>query len=110
MNEDPSEYKYMCTRHTNCKKYFKKARYLRNHLYKFANQPYPEYAGAHYMPDIRPDQTFITDQDPELFDILNLEERKRKNREKKQAKKDGQTTGSVSVFKQEVRPLYFHPE
>lgn len=26
MYEDPSEYKYMCTRHDNCKKYFKKAR------------------------------------------------------------------------------------
>ena len=112
MNEDPSEYKYMCTRHSNCKKYFKKARYLRNHLYKFANQPYPENAGAHYMPDIRPDQTFITDQDPELFDILNIEERKRKNREKKQSKReDSQKDPNASAnLKDEPRLLYFVSE
>ena len=66
----------------------------------------PENAGAHYMPDIRPNQTFITDQDPELFDILNLEERKRKNREKKLAKKDP-ITPILDLMKQDARPLYF---
>ena len=58
------------------------------------------------MPDIRPNQTFITDQDPELFDILNLEERKRKNREKKLSKKDP-TTPILDPMKQDARPLYF---
>ena len=82
MKEDPYEYKYMCTRHTNCKKYFKKARYLKNHLYKFANIPYPENAGSHYMPDIQPDQKFITDQDPELWKCINKEERQRRAEEK----------------------------
>ena len=62
----------MCTRHTNCKKYFKKARYLRNHLYKFAKVPYPEHTPSHYMPDIQPDQTFITDTDPEFLRFLNV--------------------------------------
>ena len=82
MTEDPREYKFMCTRHPNCKKYFKKARYLRNHLYKFANIPYPENATSHYMPDIRPDQKFVTDQDSELWDILAEEERERRVQDK----------------------------
>ena len=86
MNEDPYEYKYMCTRHTNCKKYFKKARYLKNHLYKFADIPYPENAGSHYMPDIQPDQKFITDQDPELWQMINKEERDRRLEEKAKEK------------------------
>ena len=90
MTEDPSEYKYMCTRHPNCKKYFKKARYLRNHLYKFANIPYPENATSHYMPDIRPDQKFVTDQDPELWDILAQEERERRVQDKQRRAHQGQ--------------------
>ena len=32
MLEDVSEYKYMCTRHNNCKKYFKKAGYLKKYV------------------------------------------------------------------------------
>lgn len=74
MNEDPTEYKYMCTRHNNCKKYFKQARYLRNHLKKFAKIPYPENATSHYMPDFKPDQVFVTDQDPEFLHILARED------------------------------------
>lgn len=98
MKEDPSEYKYMCTRHANCKKYFKKARYLKSHLYKFAEIPYPENAGSHYMPDIRPDQKFITDQDPELWNYIAAEERERRIEDKmrgiKQSK--GEMSSSIS--------------
>ncbi len=111
MGEDPTEYKYMCTRHPNCKRYFKKARYLKNHLYKFAKIPYPEHVSSHYMPDIPPGQKFITDQDPELWDHIASEEKVRRESDKakrisrKKAREGGDDDNAGETNQQpEVQP------
>ena len=60
MNEDPTEYKFMCTRHDNCKKYFKKAKYLKRHLQLFGDKVYPHFVHEQYKPVIPEGQVLIT--------------------------------------------------
>ena len=61
MHEDPKLYKYECTKHTDCKKYFKKAYSLRKHLKRMGNKDYPTNISRFFRPEIPPDQETIKD-------------------------------------------------
>ena len=78
-------------------------------MYKFAHQPYPENATSHYMPDIRPDQKFITDQDPEFYKILLRgekkfeKEKKAKKGQENDASDDSEGSPPIKKVKAEAR-------
>ena len=61
MHEDPKLYKYECTKHTDCKKYFKKAYSLRKHLKRMGGKDYPTNISRFFRPEIPPDQETIKD-------------------------------------------------
>ena len=61
MHEDPKLYKYECTKHDTCKKYFKKAYSLRKHLKRMGDKDYPTNISRFFRPEIPPDQETIKD-------------------------------------------------
>ena len=62
MHDSPNEYKYECTRHTNCKKYFKTEAQFKRHIKTFASRDYPTKCATQYRPDIDPStHNFIRD-------------------------------------------------
>ena len=61
MHEDPKLYKYECTKHDTCKKYFKKAYSLRKHLKRMGDKDYPTNISRFFRPEIPLDQETIKD-------------------------------------------------
>ena len=54
MHDSPHEYKYECTKHNNCKKYFKTEAQFKRHMKTFATRDYPTKCATQYRPDIDP--------------------------------------------------------
>ncbi len=51
MNEQ-GEFKFECKEHENCKRYFKSAKRLREHLRKYGGRPYPANLARQYVPNL----------------------------------------------------------
>lgn len=62
MNDNPNDYKFVCTLHKNCKKYFKSAKRLRAHTKNYENKDYPSNCASNFRPhmpetlEIAPDE------------------------------------------------------
>ena len=99
MHEDPKLYKYECTKHTDCKKYFKKAYSLRKHLKRMGGKDYPTNISRFFRPEIPPDQETIKDYElpptpppRTVKDNEISEEAETRKRKKKVFKKKEDTT------------------
>lgn len=98
MHEDPKLYKYECTKHTDCKKYFKKAYSLRKHLKRMGDKDYPTNISRFFRPEIPPDQETIKDYElpptppPRTVKDIDISEgvEPRKRKKKTVKKKDNE--------------------
>ena len=111
MHEDPKLYKYECTKHTTCKRYFKKAYSLRKHLKRMGDKDYPTNISRFFRPEIPPDQETIKDYElpptppPRLSKgESNLSEPKRRKKKivRKKIKKDSAMAESIETVEVSV--------
>ena len=110
MHEDPKLYKYECTKHDTCKKYFKKAYSLRKHLKRMGDKDYPTNISRFFRPEIPPDQETIKDYElpptpppriskGDLGSVEGVEPKKRKKKiGKRKSKKETEGTGIQILF------------
>jgi Zinc-finger of C2H2 type len=85
MHDSPNEYKYECTKHNNCKKYFKTEAQFKRHMKTFSTRDYPTKCATQYRPDIDPsNQNFIRDVllTAEEAEAVEAAQQKRKKKRK----------------------------
>ena len=89
MHDSPNEYKYECTKHNNCKKYFKTEAQFKRHMKTFATRDYPTKCATQYRPDIDPSgKDFIRDVPLTLEELqAQAELEKQSSKKKKKALK-----------------------
>ena len=103
MHEDPKLYKYECTKHDTCKKYFKKAYSLRKHLKRMGDKDYPTNISRFFRPEIPPDQETIKDYElpptppPRIPKDVGLSEGVESKRRKKKAGKKRDKKGTDNI-------------
>ena len=107
MHEDPKLYKYECTKHDTCKKYFKKAYSLRKHLKRMGDKEYPTNISRFFRPEIPPDQATIKDYElpptppprtqKEVALIDGVEAKRRKKKIVKKRDKKGTINSAITT-------------
>ena len=110
MHEDPKLYKYECTKHTDCKKYFKKAYSLRKHLKRMGDKDYPTNISRFFRPEIPPDQETIKDyelpptppprtvKESDISEGIEPRKRKKKTAKKKDSEDAGVSQKEIAAF------------
>ncbi len=58
---EPSEFKYECKEHDNCKKYFKSEKRLKEHLKKYGGKAYPANLARQYVPNLPENHSTLMD-------------------------------------------------
>ncbi len=77
MHERAEDYKFTCTMHDNCKKYFKTEKHLRQHYRNFEKRPFPERTQRQVRPDI------TNPPEPREIDMFPKQSRKEASESKK---------------------------
>jgi hypothetical protein len=85
MKDDPREYKYVCSAHDNCKKYFKTAQLLRMHMRRFMNKDYPDNCARGFRPEI--DTPPENPPEVDMFPLGTKANKKEKGEKKKRTRK-----------------------
>merc|ERR1719270_1953201 len=58
---EPSEFKFECKEHDNCKRFFKSEKRLKEHLRKYGGKAYPANLARQYVPNLPVDHSTIVD-------------------------------------------------
>ena len=58
---EPSEFKFECKEHDNCKRFFKSEKRLKEHLRKYSGKAYPANLARQYVPNLPEDHSTIVD-------------------------------------------------
>ncbi|TRY68908.1 hypothetical protein TCAL_12788 [Tigriopus californicus] len=70
MNDNPNDYKFVCTLHKNCKKYFKSAKRLRAHTKNYENKDYPANCASNFRPHL-PEALDVSLAEPDKVEEVN---------------------------------------
>ena len=56
---EPSEFKFECKEHDNCKRFFKSEKRLKEHLRKYGGKAYPANLARQYVPNLPVDHRLV---------------------------------------------------
>lgn len=98
---EPSEFKFECKEHENCKKFFKSEKRLKEHLKKYGGKSYPSNLARQYVPNLPDNHSTVVDSTSIQAKPALVKENKPKSKDTRPYKKrpmaSNRSSGNVKV-------------
>ena len=103
---EPSEFKFECKEHENCKRYFKSEKRLKEHLRRYGGKPYPKNLARQYVPNLPENHSTIIDSTNIQRNPKNSKIFKKSNQSSKPLKKRKKDSEEEEEIRDEYQPPF----